>query len=96
LEVLKEGSTINHIEVAEVDWNVPDGWNILEYERSESSLSGGGYNMAKCMRSVTEPNLCWLATLVKLSLNRFLTDSKKYWLIVCSRRKLGSTMLPYY
>ncbi|KAL5173251.1 Salicylate carboxymethyltransferase [Glycine soja] len=58
LEVLKEGSfTINHIEVAEVDWNVPDGWNTLEYERSESSLSGGGFNMAKCMRSVTEPML---------------------------------------
>ena len=59
LEVLAEGSfAINKLEVSEVNWNALDDLNAfdLEYEMSES-FRDDGYNVAQCIRAVTEPLL---------------------------------------
>ncbi|GAU31234.1 hypothetical protein TSUD_210910 [Trifolium subterraneum] len=59
LEVLTEGSfTINKLEVSEVNWNGRDDWNAFDLESGKpKSLKDNGYNMAHCMRAVTEPLL---------------------------------------
>ncbi|KAL5063770.1 hypothetical protein RYX36_025507 [Vicia faba] len=59
LEVLKEGSfAINKLEISEVNWNAVDHWEALDIESEISkSFKDDGYNMAQCMRAVTEPLL---------------------------------------
>ncbi|XP_058736169.1 S-adenosyl-L-methionine:benzoic acid/salicylic acid carboxyl methyltransferase 3-like [Vicia villosa] len=59
LEVLREGSfAIDKLEVSEVNWNALDRREALDigFEISKS-FKDDGYNMAQCIRAVTEPLL---------------------------------------
>ena len=54
-EILKEGSfTIHSLQLCEVNWK---GYNDDKIDQSEALavVDDGGNNLAKCLRSVTEP-----------------------------------------
>ncbi|CAL0335239.1 unnamed protein product [Lupinus luteus] len=85
LDVLKEGSfTINSLEVSEVKF---------ESEKCES-FNDSGYNVSQCMRAIAEPML--VNHFGKAIMEELFYRYQEILSDHMSRRKLRSSMLPYY
>ncbi|CAL0335309.1 unnamed protein product [Lupinus luteus] len=85
LDVLKEGSfTINSLEVSEVKF---------ESEKCES-FNDSGYNVSQCMRAIAEPML--VNHFGKAIMEELFYCYQEILSDHMSRRKLRSSMLPYY